>query len=159
MLWEKKSSGTHAFDSRPCDVYAFLIKSDIIKLINSTWGLIRFNYGWQLYARRIVIQRGNEISFLISCIKYRTKKCIKGVHYFRATRKTVVFHIVAFPNLCWLIFSKIDYCQKLGVLIRLSSDNWWCGFQAFMISCRLQKSTFVSIYRIYRVNLRLTQSI
>ena len=83
MLWENKSLGTHAFDSRHCDVYAFLIKSDIIKLINSTWGLIRFNYGWQLYARRIVIQRGNEISFLIIAVLNTELKNISEV--FRAS--------------------------------------------------------------------------
>lgn len=130
VSWENKSFGAHAFDSRHCDriVRAFLIMSDVIKLINSTWGLIRFNYGWQLYTRRIVIQKGNEISFLISCVKYRTKKSIKCVHYFPATCATVVFTTVAFPVSfpikSWLVFSKIGYCQKMDMLIRFSSDNW-----------------------------------
>lgn len=93
MFWENKGFGVHAFDSRRCDhiMYAFLIMSDIIRLINSAWGLIRFNYGWQLYTRRIIILSGNKISFLISCIKYKTKKYIKSVHYFTAICNTIVF--------------------------------------------------------------------
>lgn len=134
-------------------MYAFLIMSDIIRLINSAWGLIRFNYGWQLCTRRIVIQRGNKISFLISYIKYKTKKCIR-TSLFHIDMWKYCIHTVSFSNTCWLIFSKIGYCQKLDLLIiRFSFDNWWCRFQGVMNSCRLQTSTFVSIYCVHHVNI------
>lgn len=65
VFQKNKGFGVHTFDSRHCDhiMYAFLIMSDIIRLINSAWSLVRFNYGWQLYTRRIVIQRGDNTSF------------------------------------------------------------------------------------------------